>query len=540
MTRPLPPTSSTQPPAFACTSPEQCRAWLDSTPLSDPAQAQASLLSQVNVLNCYSLPPTDRLAILELLELPVAFVQAESQRKFAGRPLPLAAAEQAVFDACQALWLGLITGYRHCWEATLADCTALRPKAGLIALRILKHLADAQADAYRGGHPPHAESWALANETYAAAAELGFAEQPVAGETGNATPQAVHGEMMLLHAASPYELNLRQLTWVQRWSQRWAGKLKVSATPPAAIDRAVPLCVDLASDRPASYHPGAGAGVRWLDTGDLRRSVSARLALLEKGESPVKLQLGQDCVQPACGQLLMQVYRRWCKGGIPRRHERRAADGPCSFVGGFEAIHYYISGRKPFRPPGHADMDQLRREREEIATFGRVSTRRDEDFSKQQGFQVEEWEVRADWDAVDESATGLHVARPAKHANGRIGAGQLVAVQPAGARALMLGNVRWSMVDNEDRIHAGIMIFPGLPEAVAVRSTGLAAVNEKYRQAFLLPAMAALNEPATAIIPSSLFKRDRILEVFTDKPWQIRLTEIVDRGIDFDRVAYVR
>jgi cyclic-di-GMP-binding protein len=185
-------------------------------------------------------------------------------------------------------------------------------------------------------------------------------------------------------------------------------------------------------------------------------------------------------------------------------------------------------------------MDQLRREREEIATFGRVSTRRDEDFSKQQGFQVEEWEVRADWDAVDESATGLHVARPAKQTNGRIGAGQLVAVQPAGARGLMLGNVRWSMVDGENRVHAGIMVFPGQPEAVALRSTGLAAVKEKYRQAFLLPAVTALAQPATVIVPAGWFKRDRILEVFTDRPWQIRFTELVDRGMDFDRVAYQR
>jgi hypothetical protein len=534
----LPATSTDHPPAF--TSAEQCRAWLDNSPLADATQAQASLLGQLGLLNRYSLPAAERLGILEILEQPVASAQTESQRKFAGRPLPLAVTEQAVYDACQALWLGMITGYRHCLDASLDDDGTLRPKTGLILLRALKNLAAAQTDAYRGGHPPGADSWQLAHALYAAAEAQGVADQAVEEQPGNTKPQAVYGEMLLLHAASPYELTQRQLTWASRWAQRWAGKLKISATPPATSERAVPLCVDLASDRPAGYQPGTGAGLRWLDTTELRRSLSSRLSLLERGESPAKLQLGQDCQQPACGQLLKQVYRRWCKGGISRRHERHAASGSCSLICGIEAIHYYLCGRKPFRPPGHVDTDQLNREREEIATFGRITTRRDENFSQQHGFQVEKWEFLADWNAVNESATGLHVVRPSKQMDGRIGAGQLVAVQPADARGLMLGSVRWSMMDGEDHIHAGVMIFPGQPEAVALRSTGLAAVNEKYRQAFLLPAVPALGEAATAILPAGWFKRDRILEVFTDRSWQIRLTELADRGVDFDRVAFER
>jgi hypothetical protein len=530
------PTSGSPPPAF--TSSEECRAWLAGAALADPLQAQASLLSQLGRLNRQALPAAERLAILETLEKPVVFAQGECQRRFAGKPLPLTNAEQAVFDSCRTLWLHMTEGYRLCFEMGPAGDAA--PDPGLVLLRGLKHLAAAQTDTYRGGHQPGTGFWRLVHEFFAAAERLGIADRPVVAEPGNATPLAVYGSMMLLHAASPNELAQRQFAWTTRWCQRWGGKLKVSATPPGAGERAVPLCVDLESDRPAGYQPGAGPGVRWLDTAELRRSVSSRLALLDQGESPAKLQLGQDCAQPACGQLLKQVYRRWCKGGIQRRHERHAVEGPCSFVYGIEAIHYYISGRKPFRPPGYADADQLRREREEIATFGRVATRRDEDYSRQQGFRVEEWEVLTDWDMVNESATGLHLVRPPTDTTSRVGAGQLVAVQPAGARSLLLGSIRWAVMGSDGRVNAGVMIFPGQPEAVALRSTGLAAVNEKYRQAFLLPAVPALDEGPTAIVPFAWYKRDRVLEVFTDRAWQIRLTELVDRGSEFDRVAFDR
>ncbi|HTZ00354.1 MAG TPA: hypothetical protein VMB75_10980, partial [Rhodocyclaceae bacterium] len=157
----------------------------------------------------------------------------------------------------------------------------------------------------------------------------------------------------------------------------------------------------------------------------------------------------------------------------------------------------------------------------------------------QQGFRVEQWEVRSDWDMLNESATGLHLVRPASDTS-RIGAGQLVAVQPEGARSLLLGCVRWAVMGDDGRVNVGIMIFPGPAETIALRSTGLAAVNEKYRQAFLLPPVPALGEPATAIVPFGWYRHERVLEVFTDRAWQIRLTELLDRGSEFDRVAYER
>ena len=119
MTFTPPPTSADQPPAFA--SAGECGAWLEDMPLSNPAQVQAQLLRQLNLLNRFSLPAAERFDILELLREPVVSVQEESVRRFAGRPLPLAPQEQSAFDACQALWRALIDGYLHCLEGCLAD-----------------------------------------------------------------------------------------------------------------------------------------------------------------------------------------------------------------------------------------------------------------------------------------------------------------------------------------------------------------------------------------------------------------------------------
>jgi hypothetical protein len=186
--------------------------------------------------------------------------------------------------------------------------------------------------------------------------------------------------------------------------------------------------VDLGSSGPAGYVASPGPAARWLDTSEVRQSLKKRLNLLEKGTAPSEMQLGEDCVQPACGEVLRHVYRRWCKGGVVRGSERRPTDGKCVVVGGIEAIHYYLSGRKPFRQPGYSDDAALRREREEMATFGRVAPRRPDNFSQQQGFRAEDWQVLEEWQTVDESAAGLHAARPSGLAGARFSPGQLVAV----------------------------------------------------------------------------------------------------------------
>lgn len=535
----LPATTTDHRPEFATA--DECRAWLGAAPLANAVQAQAQMLRQLNLLNRYTVPAAERLAILELLRKSLHFAQRESARRFAGKPLPLAPPEQAAYDACRSLWQAQLTGYLHCLEAVRTGDTAVQPQTALLLERALGALADAQLDHYRAGCQPPAEHWRALHELYAAAEKLGLADRAVEDTLRlGKNPCAacvVYADALLLHAASPHEMPLRQLGWLARWSRRWSLKIAIVDAPPAAT-HSVPLCVDLASDQPAGYRPRDGGINRWLDTTALRQSLKRRLNLLEQGAAPAEIQLGDDCTQPACGEALRQAYQRWCRGGIVRGHERRPAGGECLIVAGIEAIHYYLAGRKPFRQPGHANVDLLRREREEIATFGRVASRHLDDYSKQQGYQLNKWEVIEEWSLLDESATGFKVTHPSGHLNARLAQGQLLAVRPHDAQALLLAWLRWTLLTNDGELHAGVLMLPGRPEPVAVRGTGLSAAGEPYRPAFLLPAVAALKAPATAIIPAGWFRHERILEVFAERSHQIRLTELVGRGSDFDRVGY--
>jgi hypothetical protein len=221
-----------------------------------------------------------------------------------------------------------------------------------------------------------------------------------------------------------------------------------------------------------------------------------------------------------------------------RTQERRSVDGRCELIGGIEATHYYLAGRKPFRQPGHASDDALRRERDEIATFGRIAPIHEENFTREQGYQADEWRVIEEWQLRDESAAGIHAVHEATDVAARIGHGQLVGVRLQGAQNIQVGVLRWANVASDEQVHAGIQVIPGRPEPVAVRGTDSAAAREPYRQALLIQAVPALGCPATIVLPAGWFRLGRTLDIVGIGSSQIRLLQLSSRGADFDQAAF--
>jgi hypothetical protein len=533
----LPATGSEQSPAFR--NAIECREWLGRIPLANSAQAQPILLRQLNLLHRYSLQPAERFAILDILRGPIGEVQENAARNFAAKPLPLAPPEQAALEHSLSVWHMLALGYLRCFAA-LCDAAdnGAAPTPALLAQRTLSVFADWQVDLCRGEQLPDADYWKKLNQVFAAAETLGIAgravNDPVRHGSAPTSALAAYAECNLLSTASPYELPARHLAWVARWARRWGAKLTLLKAPPEDIrNRAVPLWVDLASDRPATYVPQSSAGGRWLETTELRKSLMARIALLEQGRAPAELQLGDDVTQPAAGQLLQRVLQRWCGGGEPRRHERHAASGNCSLVAGFEAVHGHLYGRQAFCAPSRDDTT-LRREREEFETFGgrRHSS---EIAAKRDDVRIESWQVMDDWHLLNESAIGVRIARPLRDGV-RIGAGLLVAIKVQGSPRFSLGSVRWALRGTNGSLVAGILLFPGEPRPAAIRILDPGEKPTTWRQCFLLPEIPALREPASLVVPAGTFKLDRNVEVIVDQePRMLKLFRVLDHGIEFER-----
>jgi hypothetical protein len=229
-------------------------------------------------------------------------------------------------------------------------------------------------------------------------------------------------------------------------------------------------------------------------------------------------------------QLLVFVYRQWCLARAARGVERCRANDKVQACTGLAAIHYYVSGRV-FRM-ATTFKELTARQRDEIATFGRVTTRDEDDYSVARGFLVEQWQLE------DESAQGLKMRRHAGSPGRRMVQGQLVGVRPADAKSFQLGQARWLLATDAGELVCGVKLLPGLPLAAAVRGTGVNATDEKYTQAIALAAVPALKAPPTLVLAPGWFRPKRVIEAAIQKPMRVRLLEVLERGTDFERVAY--
>ena len=507
-----------------------CKAWLENVPLANVSTAQHQLLVQVEEFNRYACGARERFEALEAVREAVNFVQIEQAKRFTNRALPMLEAEAAVFEDTIELWEQMRLGYLRCLEA---DEAALRGERALICQRALAYSGLRMFHHYRAYRQVPGRDWHGLHRVYARAESLGVADTPVRDflnrDVHETSPRIAAMRAVLMGMCNPNELAPRQLTFVAYLLERWADKVEVSQAPPDEGELP-PLVLDLAGERCAERGAAPGAEPRYLDARRLAKSLRNRVALLRKGESPSRLALSKDCVQPSCEQLLVFLYRQWCQARVPRAAERSRVSDAAQACTDIAAIHYYISG-SVFR--GATSFKELTaRQREEIATFGRVSSRDEEDYSVAQGFLLEHWQIE------DESAQGLKLLRRAGNPGRRMAHGQLLGVRPADGRNFQLGQVRWLMATDAGGLYCGVKLLPGLPIAAAVRPTGVNAAEERYVQAVALAAVPALNAPPTLVTAAGWFKPKRVIEAAIERPLRVRLLEVLERGTDFERMTY--
>jgi len=227
--------------------------------------------------------------------------------------------------------------------------------------------------------------------------------------------------------------------------------------------------------------------------------------------------------------MLVMIYRRWCEDKQSRAHPRHGASGTAQTCAGMLAIHFFVTGRAFAAPAGSRPMST--KEHMEIATLGRLATRRDDDPATTPNYPLETWQVQ------DESASGLRLERVDPRASARLVLGQLLGIRLADAKAFLLCTIKWLSVSTEFGLRIGVQILPGVPQGIAIRPAGANAAAEPFVQGFLLPAFAPLQAPETLVTPAGWFKPKREIEI-TDRQGRVRLLEIVDRGADFERVSF--
>lgn len=454
------PTERVAPPKDLDLRPRQAKAWVESLPLSQSAEAGRAILANLCALNRAKVEFDDRMQILEAYRPVALVVFDELDAVFGKSPLPLPPKAREALALARELATELAYGYKILILEKTGKLLAFGAKKQMPMLvhRAMDALVQLLSASYRSYSPIPQGVWQEIHQLYLHAEKEGFVAEPAEPES-KASITDLYGETLLVALTDPYRLipgDLEKIELVIR-GQRGAYTLGQSrpATRPGAH-----FLVPCDQDKPpkpllsANDDPG-GPNWRLLDANPIVERLRARRQAVETGNVSATT---SRAVGPDMLVLFTKLVALW--GDPPKRTSRRdPMDTSVAICAGMRAITHFIS---------IAPKVDVRREAEAIEsgiTIPLVSVP-DDEVSK--GMSVSEWDV------VNQSAGGLKVRRTGTSAH-TVTVGEVLGIKFIGKANWTIGAVRWLTMVDEGGMEFGVQFLAPSARFVAVQPTITAA-----------------------------------------------------------------
>lgn len=513
-------------------------AYLSGLVLDDPRFADRQLSRFLDALLAMPPEPECLFALLERTRQPLAFAEAEIARIYHNKPVPLDMAEEAAFKRCVEAWQKMASAYVECLPSSEGNAGGPQflIRLATVLQRCLYYTGMIILEHYRARRELPAGIWLELHRYFHLAETHGIGnlpvEDPLEAEATQMHCVAAYLVPLLTEIACPYSQGAWAVNLIRRWATMAAPLVQISSRE---ADRELPAYViELGKDVP--LHPtvnaqALGDDVRCIDSARLGVRIGQLLTLLHQRVPPQQLGLGDETSGKVI-ELLEQLRHAWGLEMLPRRFRRFPAIGSAQVVTGFPGMYMHITGEDFEQPESVAtysrgEFDQLFTFREQSDPGGHLA------FKPKTSFPPDEWAV------VNHSASGFRLLRAA--AGEAILHGQLLALKPHDGERYILAVVTWLMEEVSGQLEAGVATLPGVPEGVGVRVLVPGTPNdERFVRAFQLPAVPAIGEEGSVVLPVGLYQASRELEVVhgDGRVSQLRMNHILQRGSDFDRVSY--
>jgi hypothetical protein len=509
-------------------------------------ETQSAISDMVGGLLQGSAPLNQHLEVLETARETITLVQGEMARRYATHSLPPDGDDNATLKRVVSLWRKLADSYA---EITRRDATSgtLDDQRALLAQRRVHYKGLALIEYFRAHRAVPTGMWAELHESFSMAEAQGVADIRVADALNqvwraqSATEAFI--SFLLVDLSNPFGRGEREFNWICRWAQRFApycSLLGAKDADPAV--KPTSYGIDLAADhglRPIGVLSASSRTLRRFDGSRLAGQIQAVLGQLKQGVTPASLGLGTDCASAASAKLFLSLYRPWGLASVGRRFPRRGGRGQIELTADWLAIGLHVQG-KLFEQPGGAASARSLRSDITLLTFGeRADGRSLDDVELQRRSEADKLGfVCSRWDIRDQSVGGFRLAQ--KASTERLEHHQLVGVRPADGDHFLLGQISWLMFQDDGTLEAGVNMLNGIPRVVAARQVGVQGVARgAFQQAFALPETPALKRPESLVLPGGWFQPHRVIEIHDDgKARQLRLTTLLQRGANYDQVAY--
>jgi hypothetical protein len=529
ITPPPPPAPERATPSLAFADADGAKRWAKSLIVAGVNPLYSAILGQLRAVSAAAFTPRERATVAEVLREQVAHLHTELARRFAGKPQPAADRELEAADQAIALWHALWEQYSACLKPLLegdAELQGVKAKLLQRGLYVGKQLLVVHALARRAAP---ATLWQELHAYYRLTEILDCAVTAVSDEL---TPTAVgiscystYCHALLLGLADPWAMSIRQIELTDRWLGLWARKVfpyaqqRETEGPVMLIDLDGSTGATLAASAPRD----TPRSMRFGYPGKLATSVRGRLKRLAAGASPAELQLGHDASVEGCTVLLSHLDAHWYQ--LPRRSAETGRTWLELVSGGVPAAYFRVGGRTFDRqdPLGRMTFQGA----QYLQTLGALTDYDRYREEAERNWPWERWQGKYEWRNA--------VLTRNDHGRYRWFLDQLVIARDEDR--LRAGHVTRVSLDPHGEFSISLALWDGTPKSIAVRPMALAYVEEPPMPALLLSETP--DERVTMIVPPRTFNPGCLLRSMDPGPERkFRLTKLVQRGGDFERVAF--
>lgn len=504
------------------TNPKRLSKWLKQLPLLNLSASVKELRDAIELANEQPMPAKTRLRLLELYHEPVlsVFDAGEDQHL---RSLPMSSAERVrVKEEMGQLCSALANGYKILVkEGHAAGQSPARNPAALLALyRAMEMTALRLLHSFRAYQVIPAFAYLDAHQLYAFARHQQVLDTPVGFEkktVSEAGPGALYLRIMLLAVTDPFHLGLGAAGKLFELFNHYAHLCDTLALDGDLTAKGC-FVVDLARDHPPIPCARAQAEQSLPQHGyilDVRPAVEcARQRLEQFRQASTAAKVESEEVQ------LLKLLVPGLEKSRVRRAARRHVNRETRLAVGIDTIHYFVA-------TGRAALETA------FADSGEAVQVRDLGSEEEGQFSLEPWTV------VNESVNGcLLVSRSRRQPSARVGdAVGIVSLGNDDRPRVTLAVVRWMRKGGKGHMEIGVEVIPGrmLPVRCIPAGESPAMADDQPRGLFL-PSAAALEVPATLMLPKQVYSRDRLIEVHTRE----RVTRVCAGNLVMDTAHFDR
>lgn len=515
--------------------------WLSRLPIADSLESARDLYRALYTLNRMDLTPKNRMELMELYRMPVSQVTGQLQNRLASAPYPLSLQRFKLAEFIRDLQVEMAYGYKlalfdsETVKRPVWGKSSVRAKAifrsihyiGNIILRSMYSYLDFPADIWRELHA-----------LYRFAESSGCVEEPVAEfegeESRTSTISKRYKECLLLGLAGPFRMPQGLCKQVNSFVYRWADLVTIEVKIGNEIPKDCQYQIEFDRDQPAvsvarkrNANSTVGGPRHILDLTTMVDHVASLLRQIETGTPAKELDLGGDCLDEACKNMLGHLLTNW-RGNKIRESARIPMNGVVSVCTGLGAIHHFVYHH------------QIVQDESKNLTNGKKSpvllsgSENGLSSNHRAGFRV------AKWDIVNASSGGALV-RGHDNSGINVWVGDLVALVDGGIHApIKLFTVRWLKEQGENGLEIGLELLSSSVRPILV---GHERGPGSYVPGLLLEKVTTGQKrlPATLVLQKDLRGKQKDVELIESnsaKPKWVRILDQVDKTNTYERVTF--